>query len=385
MPLKVIKFDPPLADALVAFVDPNTRRVVAGGLTDSQGRLSVYIREGTYELYVSKSGYNPYRKTVQITKDTVISVNLADPDVVDPIYLYNKAGEVINPATEDTLQTILSHAQWIGGHRLKHHEKRLWNYSLAAGEEYVWLEVSGVGCVTTEGAYKPDDGVDMFKVAWYIHIDGKVVPFMMCNPFYIKYWRLGSVGVHSLGSMCLIINRFDTSTGWFEAQLLYNPQCTRFRETLSATVKNGAASDTTVHHDIHYLLFTASTTIQLIADEKVNANDLKKYINLEYARQLVSSVTYHALPLTSRHLEAAKAVLEGKTPPEPYTGLSREEAQLWLQLGEGKHHLVELTVDEKKFANLKEFWEFIEWLCKEFNMKLLDIGMEALNIPDYIP
>ena len=385
MPLKVIQFDPPLADALVAFVDPNTRKVVAGGLTDSQGRLSVYIREGTYELYVSKSGYNPYHKTVQITKDTVISVNLADPDVVDPIYLYDKSGNVINPATEDTLSSILSHAQWIGGHRLAYERRGIFNYSLSAGEAYDWLEVSGTGCVVTEYAWKKGDGVDMLYVYWYIFLDGHVIMFLRLHPYHLAYWGFNSPELYNLGCECLVVKEYDTSTGLFEAVLTRHALQSMFRNRMKAEVKNNTSSDTTVHHQVAYMLFTASTTITCLSDEKVSASDLREYINLEYARQLVSSATYRSLPLSAEHIEAAKLVVEGRTPPEPYTDLTREEAELWLKLGEGKHHVVELTVDERKFKHQKEFWEFIEWLQKEFNMKLLDVSLDVLNIPDYIP
>ena len=259
-------------------------------------------------------------------------------------------------------------------------KKELWNYSLTAGEEYVWLDVSGIGCVTRVVAWKPNDGVDMLKVYWYVILDyGQPDPEQV-RPSNIDYWGLGSEGVHNLGSGCLIVRHFDTSTGWFEAALLCNPLSWSFRSSLQAKVYNSTSEDTTVLHRVCYMLFTASTTIQLIADERVNADDLRKYINFEYARQLVSSATYHALPLTAEHIEAAKLVVEGKAPPEPYTDLTREEAELWLKLGEGKHHLVELTVDERRFKNMSEFFNFLNWLEKEFNMKVLDYSMDILQL-----
>jgi len=85
MALKVIKFDPPLADALVALVDPNTRRVVAGGLTDSQGKLQLHLRKGSYTVIVAHPDYLVYKKDVEVTEDTVLNITLPPIPEVKPM------------------------------------------------------------------------------------------------------------------------------------------------------------------------------------------------------------------------------------------------------------------------------------------------------------
>ena len=385
MKLRKFRFDPPIPNALVAFVNPDSKKVVAGGLTDEKGYISVQLAPGSYELHVAKSGYNPYHKTVQVSDKVEIDVNLADPDVVDPIYLYDKSGNVINPATEDTLSSILSHVQFVGGYRYKTASAGIYNYALSAGETYTWLDVSGKGMLRSEYAWKTGDGVDMMKIKHIVGVDGRTPCRPETHPSALDYWGFGSVGKYNLGSEFLLVRVFDTTYGGFEAERYYD--CLRyiFNSSLQARVVNEADSSTTIHHVVWYLLFTASTRILMLADEAVNASDLRRYINLMHIKDLCESATYRLVNVTKQGVEAAKLLLEGRTPPEPFTSLTYEEAQLWLKLGEGKHHYVELTVDERKFKHQKEFWEFLTWLEKEFNMKLLDVSMEALNIPDYIP
>jgi len=381
----VIKLDPPVAGALIAFVDPSTGKVVKSATTDSEGKARIAVKPGTYVLYVVAPGYNPYRKEVTISDATSLTVNLADPDVVDPIYLYNKAGEVINPATEDTLGSILSHVQFVGGYRYKTASAGIYNYALSAGETYAWLDVSGKGMLRAEYAWKTGDGVDMMKVKYLVRVDGTIAARPETYPSALDYWGFGGVGKYNLGSEFLFVTKYDTSTGVFEAERHYDALRHIFNSNLEAVVINEADSSTRIHHVVWYLLFTASTRILMLADEAVNASDLRRYINFMHGRDLCESVVYRLVNITEKGVEAAKLLLEGRTPPEPYHMLTYEEAQLWLKLGEGKHHYVELTVDERRFKHQKEFWEFLTWLEKEFNMKLLDISMEALNIPDYIP
>ena len=77
MSLKVIQFDPPIPEALVVFVDSVTKKIVTGGLTDSEGKIYISLREGTYDLYVAKEEYLAYcAKGIQVTGNMTINVTL---------------------------------------------------------------------------------------------------------------------------------------------------------------------------------------------------------------------------------------------------------------------------------------------------------------------
>jgi len=385
MSLKTICFDPPIPNALVVFVNPNTGKVVDGGLTDSEGKISLFLKEGTYELYVSKSGYNPYHKTVQITKDTVISVNLANPDVVDPIYLYDKSGNVINPATEDTLQTILSHVSYVGGHRYRFKNFYTTNHAISPDSYEDVLIVSGRGIamyVWWMGGWNAPAG-NLYH--WVFCDDAAPHPLVIPHLPLLTVMGVAQGDKILHGGGWTYVSKWDTTNYEYDVRKALYGVAFPFESELRVRFHN-THSSLTGYFGIHlgYAVFSASTQILMLSDERVNPTDLRWCIDLDRGVRLVEACTYKHLVVGKRLLELAKATLEGRA-VDDMQPLPLDQAEQIAKLGEGDWHIVELTVDERKFKHQKEFWEFIEWLQKEFNVKLLDVSMEALNIPDYIP
>jgi|GEM_PF-4671848 len=85
MGLKTIKFDPPISGALVVFVNSISGKITDGGLTNEDGELTIFLPEGTYDLYVVKEDYMPYcAKNIQITEQTSINVTLTKIPEIKP-------------------------------------------------------------------------------------------------------------------------------------------------------------------------------------------------------------------------------------------------------------------------------------------------------------
>jgi len=105
MSLKTICFDPPIPNALVAFVDPNTGEVVGGGLTDSEGKVTLVLREGTYKLIVAKKDFHVYEGTVTITED--MSINIALSEIATPLIETASAKTIKASISEEIPSTAL--------------------------------------------------------------------------------------------------------------------------------------------------------------------------------------------------------------------------------------------------------------------------------------
>lgn len=81
----VIKFDPPIPNALVVFLNSISKNIAGGGLTNDNGELTIFLPEGTYDLYVVKEEYMPYSaKNVQIFEETSINVTLSKIPEIKP-------------------------------------------------------------------------------------------------------------------------------------------------------------------------------------------------------------------------------------------------------------------------------------------------------------
>jgi len=106
MSLKTICFDPPIPNALVAFVDPNTGKVIDGGLTDSEGKVALVLREGTYKLIVAKKDYYVYEGTVTIAEDT--SINIALSEIAIPLMETASVKTIKASISEEISSTALS-------------------------------------------------------------------------------------------------------------------------------------------------------------------------------------------------------------------------------------------------------------------------------------
>jgi len=58
----------------------SSAKVVLGGITkytDAQGVATIYVPRGTYQIEVSKAGYNTYRETITVNADKTIDVTLS--------------------------------------------------------------------------------------------------------------------------------------------------------------------------------------------------------------------------------------------------------------------------------------------------------------------
>jgi len=77
--MKII-LDPPLPDAFIIFEDVATGRLHCAK-TDSEGKASLYLPVGTYNLKVFKEGYKPYSTTVTVDKNLVLPITLEEIEV----------------------------------------------------------------------------------------------------------------------------------------------------------------------------------------------------------------------------------------------------------------------------------------------------------------
>jgi len=75
-----IVLDPPLPDAFIIFEDIATGRLYCAK-TDSEGKASLYLPVGTYNLMVFKEGYKAYSTTVTVDRDLVLPVTLEEVEV----------------------------------------------------------------------------------------------------------------------------------------------------------------------------------------------------------------------------------------------------------------------------------------------------------------
>jgi len=72
-----IVLDPPLPDAFIIFEDVATGRLHCAK-TDSEGKASLYLPVGTYNLKVFREGYKPYSTTVTVDKDLALTIALEE-------------------------------------------------------------------------------------------------------------------------------------------------------------------------------------------------------------------------------------------------------------------------------------------------------------------
>jgi len=104
----VIKLDPPLAGVTIAFIDKTTNKLVAYGITDSEGKVTLQVKKGKWLLRASKGGYLVYERDVEITEDTTVEIRLAKIEEYYVPYLKPKMSMSISVETPTPKTTDLS-------------------------------------------------------------------------------------------------------------------------------------------------------------------------------------------------------------------------------------------------------------------------------------
>jgi len=275
----------------------------------------------------------------------------------------------IEARIDTKLSDLLAHIQYTGGFRLKFLEEYLVNYSLDVNSEYIWLSVAGIGKVYSERSFFTG-GDDILSVGHKIYCDGNRVK-LGANAYDLDYYGLGSVGVHNLGTRCVIVRVWDTTTPKFEARSFYSN--VYFRETLVAKIRNASTSNSsTVTHSVDYYLFVSSINVLSLVDEPINSKDFKYFVDLKCAPDFVSSIVYRLKnvvdPANVKDENARRMLFDDSL------------NQLLLEKkGEGLYHVLEFYINDHRYTNVKEILEILEKIRKEFNLEILEVEPNILK------
>jgi len=165
------------------------------------------------------------------------------------------AGQLITPEDWTPLFQNLS---WIGTTRLKNYSTWTGWITVPAGTTVTWLEISGAGCHLRTGVCA-SKGILPYQAHHIGKSDGVTNYFNFANIWWLNEMGITSVGHHSLGSVWIWIETWDTVYNDYRAWLHATPHPIFFRYGQEFYVQNRATVDATMIHGIDCSLFVAST------------------------------------------------------------------------------------------------------------------------------
>lgn len=238
----------------------------------------IYIRDAAGNIINPATIEKQNDIITAISSTQVRDVSDRDARLLGRTKVLDSAGTVINPATKESIEATQPRniTHW-GGIALtgrdisldlaelsKKYSNRFvtsGSVTVPAGSSIDWLNVSGVGMLLGD-FLNTSSGVAASSVAFYNLLDG-VEDYVIRLPdiYYAYTFGYTAIGLYNLGNKSLHIYKWDTTNNVYQIYHVTEPFPVPFKSTLIERFTNTATANASMTEFSQYALLTASKVI----------------------------------------------------------------------------------------------------------------------------